>query len=113
MVPSYVLIVDVTCHDPTIDQAQFHALVAPCQAYLDCLQGAFDRKLSTKYFYPPEPQIDESKKEFWTFRGIVLISVGIARGQALIQLYKAIVNLIALELPTFEVRAEIEKLVSS
>lgn len=110
MLPSYVLIVDVISHDSTIDQAQFQALVAPCQAYLDCLQGAFDRKLSTKDFYPSALQIDESKKEFWTFRGVVMISVGIERGENLIQLYQAIVNLIALELPSFDVSAEIKKL---
>jgi len=110
MLPTYVLIVDVISRDRTIDQAQFHALVDPCQAYLDCLQGAFDRKLSTKDFYPPDLQNEESEKEFWSFRGIVMISVGIERGQNLIQLYQAIANLIALELPSFDVSAEIKKL---
>jgi len=109
MLPLYVLTVNVYCNDVSaLEQKQVHEQMHPCLSRLDGLKGSFDRKQSTiDYYWPP---VQHDKSAFLLARGIVMISVGKSRGQFLIQLYQSIVDLIALELPHLEVRAQINEL---
>lgn len=107
MLPAYTLVVDITANDSTISEERFRELIAPSLIHLDALKGAFDRKPSTITYYPPDGQ--HGRSECWSARGVVLISLGKARAEYLIQLYQAIVRLIMLELPDFEVRGEVTK----
>ena len=107
MLPAYLLKIEITAKNITIDEERFRELLAPSLNHLDALMGAFDRKPSTQVFYPPYTQDDNS--EWWSARGVVMISLGKNRAEYLIQLYQAIVHLIELELPDFEVQAEISK----
>lgn len=107
MLPAYILTVDITAKNITIDEELFHETVAPSLAHLDALKGAFDRTPSTQMYYPPYDQ--DSRSEWWSARGVVMVSLGKDRSEYLVQLYQAIVHLIELELPDFEVQAEIGK----
>lgn len=102
-----MLIVDITATNSAISEELFRELISPSLTHLDALKGAFDRTPSTITYYPPHEQ--HGKSEYWSARGIVLISLGKARAEYLIQLYEAIVHLIMLELPDFEVQGMVEK----
>jgi hypothetical protein len=108
MLPLYLLTVDITAKNITIDDEQFRELIAPCQSYLDSLQGICDRRQSTVVYYPPNAQHDSS--EWWSARCVVATSLGKKRAEYLCQLFQAIVRLIALELPDLEVQASINGL---
>lgn len=107
MLHAYVLTVDITALDATIDEATFRELCTPCLSHLDSLKGAFDRKPSSITYYRPSDIHDNY--EFWSVRAVVMISIGKVRSEYLIQLYQAIVRLIELELPDFGVRAEVSR----
>lgn len=107
MVPVYTLIIDIAQNSNPIDEAKFRERIAPCQAYLDALKGAFDRKPCTLKYYPPDVQNGVSG---WSVRAIVLISVGAKRAEYLIQLYHTIARLVALDLPEFDVQYHIDDL---
>ena len=107
MLPAYTLTVNVTAKNINMDEKLFHELVDPSLNHLEALKGAFDRKPCTLYYYPPFSP--SNKSEFWSCRGIVLISIGKVRAEYLIQLYQSISHLIELELSDFEVQAEINK----
>ncbi|MCL2651147.1 MAG: hypothetical protein FWD60_09025 [Candidatus Azobacteroides sp.] len=108
MVPAYLLCVDITANDAITCETEFRESLAPCVAYLDSLKGAFEKQPCSVSFYPPDPQSENSKQ--WSARCIVMISVGRERGEYLLELYQAIVNLIIFELPDFEIQAEASKL---
>jgi hypothetical protein len=108
MVPLYNLVVDITANDTITCEKEFREQLAPCIAYLDALRGAFGKKPCNVTFYPPDFQSENSKQ--WSARCVVMISVGKERGEHLIELYRAIVNLILFELPDFGVQAEVGKM---
>lgn len=107
MLPTYNLIVDIASTEKNLDEMIFREQVAPCLAYLEALKGSFDRVPCKTTYYSPDEQ--NNKSEYWSARSVVLISVGKQRAEHLIQLYKAVVRLIDLELPDFEVQAEISQ----
>lgn len=107
MLPAYVLKVDVIAKDTTLTEKQFREQVAPSLIHLDELKGAFDRKPSTIVYYPPG--VLRGTHESRSARGIVMLSLGRDRAEFLIRLYQAIAHLIELELPDYEVRAEVSK----
>ncbi|MDR1370915.1 MAG: hypothetical protein LBJ72_12460 [Dysgonamonadaceae bacterium] len=108
MVPAYALTVDIIFDNPNLGEIEFRETISPCLIYLDALKGAFDKKPCDVSFYPPD--IRNGKTTGWSARCVLMISVGKDRGEYLTQLYQAIVRLIVLELPDFEVRAEFAKL---
>jgi len=110
MLSSYVLIVDIVGSNPTIDEEQFRAQVEPCLAHLTALKGAFDRSPCTINYYPPDAQSLIPDSEFWSARGIVMISLGKKRAEYLVELYGSIIQLIMLELTDFDVCSEVRKL---
>lgn len=107
MLPEYILTIDVIAPNSTIDEKPFRELLAPCLSLLDSLKGAFDRRPSTIVYYPPGAQYDIP--DCWSARGIVMISLGKDRAECLVELYRAIARLIALELPECEVRWKVDK----
>ncbi len=108
MVPVYNLVIDITAVNIIIDEKEFREIVSPCLTYLHALKGAFDKKNCSVVFFPPDGQNESSR--YWSVRCISMISVGKDRGEHLMQLYQAIVRLITLELPDFEIQAEVSKL---
>lgn len=106
MLPSYILTIDITSEDPTIDEEKFCKQVASSLVHLDNLKGAFDRSPSTITYFPPDIQ---NYRLYWSVRGIVMISIGKQRAEFLNQLYQSISKLIMLELPHLKVTAEISK----
>jgi hypothetical protein len=106
MLPAYILTVDITTESQSISYEQFQAKVAPSLAYLDALKGVFDRSPCSITYYPPVAPHSTHEWEEWSVRGNVIISLGKQRAEYLKSLYEAIVRLIMLELPDFEVRAE-------
>lgn len=107
MLPAYNLTIDITASSATIDGEQFATLLAPCQAHLSALQGAFSRKPCTLTYYPPDVQLGSSAR--WSARGAVMISLGKDRAEFLLQLYESIAQLITLQLPDCEVEVQISK----
>ena len=107
MVPVYLLCIDITANDSITCEKKFREALAPCIAYLDSLMGAFEKKPCNVFVYPPDPQNENSRQ--WSARCIVSISVGQERGEHLLKLYRAIVNLIMFELPCFDIQAEANK----
>ena len=95
--------IDITSKDAALSETEFRELIAPSISYLDALSGAFEKKPCGVFFYPPDP--DKNSKQ-WSARCATVIYVGKERREYLIELYRAIVNLIVLELPDCEVRAE-------
>jgi hypothetical protein len=110
MVPAYVLIIDIIAKQKNLGQEQFQSLISLSLSHLDALKGAFEKSPCTVVYYPPGDEKNELAPEYWCMRAVVMISVGQKRGEYLISLYEAIVNLIILELPDFEVRASVEQL---
>lgn len=108
MLPAYNLIIDITTTERNLDERTFIEQVAPCLDYLKALKGSFDRVPCETVYYSPHEQ--NNKNEYWSARTVVIISVGKQRAEYLIQLYKAMVRLIVLELPDFEVQAEINQM---
>jgi hypothetical protein len=106
MLSAYILTIDITSDDPSIDEHKFRNQVAPSLIHLDYLKGAFDRTPSTIIYYPPDPQ---DYRFCWSVRGIVMISLGKQRAEFLNQLYQSISRLIILELPHLKVTSEISK----
>jgi hypothetical protein len=106
MLSSYNLVVDFSAKDTAIDEAEFRIAVERSLIHLHALKGAFDRKPCSVFYYPPEHQNHIS---VWSARAVVLISIGAARGENLMQLYLSIATLIQLELPHFDVKAEVSK----
>ncbi|HCY81884.1 MAG TPA: hypothetical protein DHV22_09945 [Xanthomarina gelatinilytica] len=109
MLPSYILVVDIVAPSPTISEEQFRSQVEPCLSHLSALKGAFDRSPCTITYYPPGVHNENPDNEVWSVRGLVMISVGKARAEYLNHLYKAMMRLITLELPDFEVHCEASK----
>lgn len=103
MLSMYSLKIDIISHDPSIGEAEFRELTAPCLSYLDALKGAFDKRPASVTFYPPS---HSDNAIGWSLRYVLSISVGKDRGQNLMNLYPAIVRLIEFDLPDFEVQAE-------
>jgi hypothetical protein len=110
MLPSYVLVVRITAGEKKISGKQFREKVASCLAYLDALKGSLRPGPCSKVYYPPAKQNDSAEQEYWSVVATIILSVGQQRAQSLIILYQAIVLLIELELPLFQVQAEIEVL---
>lgn len=108
MVPVYFLSIDITANDSITSEKKFRESLAPCIAYLDSLRGAFEKKPCSVFVFPPDPQTGNSRQ--WSARFVVTISVGKERGEHLLELYRAIVNLIMFELPYFDIQAEANKL---
>lgn len=108
MVPVYSLSIDITANGSITCETEFRESLAPCIAYLDSLIGAFEKKPCSVFVYPPDSQGENSR--LWSARCVVMISVGKERGEHLLELYRAIVNLIMFELPYFDIQAEASKL---
>jgi hypothetical protein len=108
MLPAYNLIVDITSNDKDVSSTKFHEQVEHCINYLNSLSGALHRAPCGTTYYPPDVQT--GKSEYWSVRAIVIISLGKKRAEHLVKLYEAIVRLIVLELPDFEVQAEISQM---
>lgn len=106
MLPAYILRVDIISDSRVTDQSVFVAQVASSLNHLHDLKEAFDRKPCTIAYYPPGVQ---SQSSGWSVRGLVTISVGRQRGEALKKLYQATVELIAFELPDLKIEAEISE----
>ncbi len=102
MLSAYILTIDIATLDRTISEQEFQKLVAPSLEHLDHLKRAFDRSPSTKKYYPPG---EHNSAHGWSVRGVVLISVGKQRGDALLRLYKSISELILHELPDLDISA--------
>lgn len=107
MVSVFPLYVDICARDENIDEATFRELVAPCIFYLNALGGAVDKKSCTEIYYPPGTVAECSK--VWSARFLLMPSVGQVRAAHLINLYKAIVDLISYVLPDFDVQAEMSE----
>lgn len=107
MLNTYNLIVDIAATEKNLSEEQFRGQVEPCLSCLVALKGSFDKAPCRIEYYPPIEQPENSEQEYWSVRAIVLISVGKARGYNLMELYKSLVRLIELELPHFEVEAEV------
>jgi len=107
MLPIYTLTVDITAKNIILDEKEFRELISPCLTYLHALKGAFDRKPATYQFFQ-----DENSKERYV-RCVLMISVGQERARYLVNLFDAIVRLIAFELPDYEIVGESEKLMFS
>lgn len=108
MVPVYLLAIDITANDSITCEKKFQESLSPCIAYLDSLMGTFEKKPCSVFVSPPDPQSGNSR--LWSARCVVAISVGKERGEHLLELYRAIVNLIRFELPCFDIQAEANKL---
>jgi len=108
---SFNLVVDITANNRNLSEIEFREQIALCISYLHALKGAFDKEPCKVFFFPPGQDGENSK--LWSVRCVVMIWVGKERGQYLLELYDAIVNLIIFELPDFEVRAEIAEMVLS
>lgn len=104
MVPAYSLVIDISATGLFISEKEFRDLVSDSLGYLDALKGAFDKKPSSVTFYQ-----DENSK-YWSLRYALMISVGRERAQHLLNLYGAIVRLIAFELPDCDVVGESNKI---
>lgn len=106
MLPAYLLTVDISTEDNSIDEEQFRKSCALCLTYLEALKGAFDNRPCAVVFSPPAHQ--DGKSKGWSVRCALQISLGKKRAEYLMLLYDAIVNLIAFELPDYEVRHKVE-----
>ena len=111
MLPLYKLTVDIIAPNTVTGEEQFREQVAHSISYLDALKGALRREPCSVWFYPHDPENENYKQ--WSVRCVVMISVGKQRSKHLLDLYRAIVNLIEFELPDFGIRAEIKKLTFS
>ena len=107
MLPVYNLVVDITAADKALSEKKFRAQVEPHLIYFDALRGAFHRGPCSITYYPPNEQ---HKTEYWSVRAVVMVSLGKQRADYLIQLYKAVVRLLELELPQFRMQAEVSVL---
>jgi hypothetical protein len=108
MVPAFTLTIDIEANESITSEKEFRERLFQSVVWLDALSGSFGKKPCSVSFYPPNPENENS--EPWCARCVLLISVGRERGENLLELYDAMVNLIMFELPEFEVRAETAKL---
>jgi hypothetical protein len=109
MLPSYVLTVDIKVDSRLISFELFRERVSQSLVSLEVLKGAFDRSPCTIAYYPHDVQQSKHEHSEWSARGVVMISVGIQRGEYLVGLYESIARLIEFELPDFEVKSETSK----
>ena len=96
MLSAYVLIADFSVIDADIDEEQFQELISSSLSYLNALQGSFDRKSCIVIHYPPSQR---NEFGYWGCVCLVTISIGKQRAENLLQLYRAVANLIEHELP--------------
>jgi len=100
----YLLGIDIFAK-ANLSEKQFRELIAPQTAYLDALNGSFEKKPCNVFFYPPDP---DGKNTEWSARCAVTIFVGKERAVHLCELYHLIARLIKTELhPLCEVQYEI------
>jgi hypothetical protein len=107
MLPAYTLRIDIISKGISINEIEFRESVSPCLTYLDALKGAFDKRPASYQFFQ-----DQNSKE-WYVRCVLMISVGQERARYLVDLFDAIIRLIAFELPDYEIVGESDKLIFS
>ena len=103
MVSVYSIKIDITSHDPSIDETEFRQLTDPCLDYLRALKGAFDKKPIFVKYYPPN---HEKNVLGWSLQCMLNASVGKERGKNLMNFYPLIPSFFQYELPQFEIDAE-------
>ena len=105
MLPGYTLSVYITAKNTLLSEEEFQELISPCLTYLHALKGAFDKKPCNYVI-----SRDSLTKEL-SVRCVLMISLGRQRAEHLLELYRAIVRLIAFELPDgFDLQAESSQL---
>lgn len=110
MVPMYILSIDIYATGmDMMTKEVFERDINQLSPALHALSGVFGRESTELVFYPPYTA-DESTPnyEWWSARFVVIVSVGKKRAESLIVLYQAIVRLIELELPGYEVRYAVD-----
>ena len=110
MLPIYSMVVDILDMNDSTSVEIFREQVSPCLSYLEALSVSVDRKPGSETFYPRPSEPDRFGCVGHSVRFVGTCSVGRERAVGLGYVFHAIVRLIEMELPQFQVRHEMSKM---
>ncbi len=109
MVPLYTFVVDIFAPENITTEKEFRAVVDQHLVYLRSFPIAYGRSDCSESYYPPSDDKEAQDYNRWSYRFVLMLSVGKNKISKIGLIYEALLKLLAYELPDFVITADADQ----
>lgn len=109
MVPLYTFVADIFAPEYVTSEEEFRSIIDQHLVYLRSFPVAYGRSQYSEVYYPPSDDSDAMDYRRWSYRCILMLSVGKNKISQIGKIYEALLKLLAFELPDCEITAEADQ----
>lgn len=109
MVPLYTFVADIFAPEYISSEEEFRSIIDQHLIYLRSFPVAYGRTECTEVYYPPSDDSEALDYGRWSYRCVLMLSVGKNKILQIGMIYEALLKLLAYELPEFQITADADQ----